>query len=411
MLKTALAFVLPMLLAPPLFAQTTEPTTVDPTTTDPSAAATVHFGRFALRPTLALTNAGVDTNVFYEPAQENPKSDFTATVTPATDLWLRLGKSWLTGTVKEDLVYYRQYASERSVNGFYDAGLLVPLNRVIFNGGGSYLDTRDRPGFEISARDQRYETRVNGSVEVRTLPKTFFGVRVERATIDFAQAAVFLGTSLQQTLNRTTTTAAFTARHRLTPLTTLTLDVAREQDRFEFSPIRDSDSTSVTAGVKFDPFALIKGSAWVGYRSFTPLLPGTPAFNGVIADGKLWYVLGESTRIDVEVQRDLQYSYDTTQPYYIQTGFNGSLDQHLFGQVDIVGRAGQQRLAYTDSSGVAAALVNRIDHVYFYGGGVGYRVARRTRVGFNIDQVRRTSVIEALTYNGLRYGIAVTYGS
>jgi hypothetical protein len=122
---------------------------------------------------------------------------------------------------------------------------------------------------------------------------------------------------LQQELNRTVTTAAFTARHRLTPLTTLTLDVAREQDRFEFSPLRDSDSTSVTAGVKFDPFALIKGSAWVGYRSFTPLLPGTPAFNGVIADGKLWYVLGESTRIDVEVQRDLQYSYDTTQPYYI----------------------------------------------------------------------------------------------
>jgi hypothetical protein len=353
----------------------------------------------------------VDTNVFYEPAQENPKSDFTMTVTPATDLWLRLGRSWLTGTVKEDLVYYQQYASERSVNGFYDAGLLVPLNRVTFNAGGSYLNTRDRPGFEISARDQRYETRVNGSVEVRTLPKTFFGLRAERATIDFAQSAVFLGASLQEELNRTATTAALTVRHRLTPLTTLTLDVAREQDRFEFSPLRDSDSTSVTAGVKFDPFALIKGSAWVGYRSFNPLLPETPAFNGLIADAKLWYVLRESTRIDIEMQRDVQYSYDTTQPYYLLTGFNGSLDQHLAGQMDIVGRAGEQRLAYTDSSGVAAPLANRTDHVYTYGGGVGYRVARRTRLGFNIDQVRRTSVIEALTYNGLRYGIAVTYGS
>jgi hypothetical protein len=405
------AVVLLVLIAPALFAQTDDPSTADPTTTDPSAAATVHFGRFALRPTLALTNLGVDTNVFYQPDQEGPKSDFTATVTPATDLWLRLGRSWLTGTVKEDLVYYRRYASERSVNGFYDAGLLVPLNRVSLNAGGSYLDTRDRPGYEISARDQRYETRFNGSIEVRTLPKTFFGLRAERATIDFAQAAVFLGTSLQQTLNRTTTTGALTVRHRLTPLTTLTLDVAREEDRFEFSPLRDSDSTSVTAGAKFDPFALIKGSVWVGYRSFTPLLPATPAFNGVIADAKLWYVLRESTRLDVEIQRDVQYSYDTTQPYYLLTGVNGSLDQHLFGQVDIVGRIGQQRLAYTDSLGVAADLANRIDYVYTYGGGLGYRVARRTRLGFNIDQVRRTSVVEALTYNGLRYGIAVTYGS
>src|ERR1700722_8025393 len=227
MVKTALAFVLLMFLAKPLFAQTTEPTTVDPTTTDPSATATVHFGQLALRPTLALTNLGVDTNVFYQPDQESPKSDFTATVTPATDLWLRLGRSWLTGTVKEDLVYYRRYASERSVNGFYDAGLLVPLNRVIFNAGGSYLDTRERPSFEIDVRSQRYETRANGSIEVRTLPKTFFGVRVERATIDFAQSAEFLGTSLQYALNRTTSTAALTVRHRLTPLTTLTLDVAR----------------------------------------------------------------------------------------------------------------------------------------------------------------------------------------
>ena len=389
-----------VLAAPPLFAQTE----------DPSTPATVHFGRFALRPTLALTNLGVDDNVFDESDQANPKHDFTITVTPATDLWLRLGRAWLKGTVKEDLVYYQTYASERSVNGWYDGSLTVPLNRLILKAGGSYLNTRDRPGFEINARSQRQETSLNGSVEIRTLPKTFFGLRAEQTTIAFDKNAVFLGDSLQIDLNRTTTTAALTVRHRLTPLTTLTFDAAREQDRFEFSPLRDSNSTRIAAGAAFDPFAIIKGTVSVGYRSFTPLLSETPAFKGITADANLWYVFYESTKIDVEILRDVEYSYEIAQPYYLLTGFNGSLDQHLAGQVDIIGRFGVQQLAYVDGAGVPAALANRIDYVHSYGGGIGYRVARRVRVGFNIDQVHRTSAVTLQAYNGLRFGMSVTYG-
>jgi hypothetical protein len=78
--------------------------------------------------------------------------------------------------------------------------------------------------------------------------------------------------------------------------------------------------------------------------------------------------------------------------------------------MDIVGRFGVQRLGYVDRAGVAATLVNRTDYVHSYGGGVGYRVARRTRVGFNADQVHRTSAVNLQAYNGLRFGMSVTYG-
>ena len=103
-------------------------------------------------------------------------------------------------------------------------------------------------------------------------------------------------------------------------------------------------------------------------------------------------------------------SYDITQPYYLLTGFNGSLDQHLAGQMDIIGRFGVQQLAYVDGAGVPAALANRTDYAHSYGGGVGYRVARRMRVGFNVDQVHRTSAVSLQAYNGLRFGMSVTYG-
>ena len=115
---------------------------------DPAAEARIHLGPLAFSPTLSLVNAGVDTNVFYEPDQLTPKRDFTITFQPKTDWWLRIGRTWLVGTVTEALVYYNTYASERSVNGFYKLGWLVPMTRFTFRADGSYLTTRERPGFE-----------------------------------------------------------------------------------------------------------------------------------------------------------------------------------------------------------------------------------------------------------------------
>ena len=72
----------------------------------------LRLGPLYLNPSIGLTGAGVDDNVFNEPG-ETAKSDYTATLSPATDLWLRFGPSWINGTVREDLIYYQKYASER----------------------------------------------------------------------------------------------------------------------------------------------------------------------------------------------------------------------------------------------------------------------------------------------------------
>src|SRR5580765_2601281 len=107
-----------------------------------------HVGRLYLKPAIALTNLGVDTNVFNEADQTQPESDFTLTVTPQTDLWLKMGHAWLTGNLKEELVWYQTFASERSANPHAMVGLTVPLNRVRFGVNAAYLNTRERPGFE-----------------------------------------------------------------------------------------------------------------------------------------------------------------------------------------------------------------------------------------------------------------------
>jgi hypothetical protein len=372
--------------------------------------ARVRVGPLSLNPTIALTNLGIDTNLFNEPDQTVPKRDFTITLTPQTDLWLRMGRSWLTGNVREDVVWYKQYASERSANNSLKLGWVVPLNRLTFNANTAYLKTRERPGFEIDARSQRSEFAYDGGVEIRALSKTFVGIRGGRKKTDFDSLATFEGVNLRVALNRMVADEAITVRHQITPLTAVTLDLGREQDRFELSPVRDSDSTNVTAGVKFDQFAIIKGGASLGYRNFRPLSPSVPAYTGLTAAADLAYVAFGTTRVGVQAVRDIQYSFEVAEPYYLLTGVSGSVAQQIFGPVDAVGRIGLQELNYRDSIGLTVAAPTRIDYVHMYGGGIGYHMGKDVRIGFNVDHVHRTSPVLFREYHGLRFGTSVTYG-
>jgi hypothetical protein len=99
-----------------------------------SSSVRVRMGPLWLNPTLSLTNAGIDTNVFNDPEADQPKRDFTLTVTPQADLWLRMGRTWLMGNIKEDIVWFNTYASERSANTGFALNWLVPLTRLTFVG-------------------------------------------------------------------------------------------------------------------------------------------------------------------------------------------------------------------------------------------------------------------------------------
>jgi hypothetical protein len=370
----------------------------------------VRVGPVWMNPTVALTNLGIDNNVFNDADSDDPKSDFTMTVTPQTDLWLRMGRTWLTANLREDIVWYQDFATERSVNSRSTVGWVVPLTRVSFAVGGNWVNTRERPGFEIDARSQRTERAWNGAAELRALSKTFFGARAERRDVAFDSDAVFLGRNLREQLNRTETTKALTIRHDVTPLTSLSLEIGRSNDRFDFQPIRDSDSTRVQARLDFDPFALISGSAQVGYRHLEPLSAEVPEFSGATAAVSLSYVALGSTKLTVQANRDVQYSFDVGQPYYLQSGVSLALAQRIYGPVDVEGRLNTQRLSYRERIGAEVEAPDRVDHIRGYGAGVGYRAGRDLRIGVNLDQQKRTSDVERRQYEGLRFGLSVTYG-
>ena len=236
-----------------------------------------------------------------------------------------------------------------------------------------------------------------------------FGARAEVRTFDFEENAVFLGTNLHNELNRTVTAASLTVRHELTPLTSITLDLGRQQERFDFSPLRDSDSTEVNVGVRFEPFALVSGFAQIGYRNYMPLSSDLPRYTGSIASVNLAYVVLGATRLGLVIDRDIEQSYDFNSPYYLRTGITASIGQQIYGPLDVQGRVGNQRLAYRERAG-SVAVLDRVDKVRSYGAGIGYRLGRDLRIGLNVDQQTRESQIDERRYEGLKYGMAVTYG-
>jgi hypothetical protein len=374
------------------------------------AVVRVRIGPLMMNPTISLTNIGVDKNVFNEAEEDDPKQDFTFTLSPATDLWLRVGRTWITGRLSEDINWYQKYRSERTANNAYMVGWRAPLNRMTLRANARYLKTRDRPGFEIDARSQRSELGFEGAAELRFLSKTFIGLIAQRQKVDFDETASFRSINLRDELNRVVTMQGITVRHQLTPLTGFTLGANRSVDRFAFSPLRDSTSTALVAGLLLDPFALIKGSASFGYRDFQPVDPTLPGYQGATAAVSLSYTLLGSTRVTFTATRDVEYSYDVNQPYYVMTGFGGSIAQQVFGPVDVVGRYNTNTLKYRDRVGAVVEVSNRTDRVKSYGAGVGYRMGKELRLGFNVDNTVRSSALSFRRYEGLRIGSAVTYG-
>lgn len=374
------------------------------------AAVRVRLGPLWMNPTVTMPNLGIDTNVFNDPPNVTPRRDLTLTVIPKTELWLRLGRTWLSGTVTDDIIWYQTYTTERAANPTFAVGWTAPLNRLVLTSSATWLRTRSRPGFEIDARAQRTEPSYAGSVEVRGFSRTYLGVRGSWARVAFGENEFFKGANLHEELDRTTQVAAITIRHAVTPLTSITFSGGRSKQRFEFSPTRNSTSDEYSIAVNFDPAALLKGSARVGYTAYKTEAADLEDYKGLTSAVTLAYTLLGSTRFALNIARNVESSYDIDQPFYLLTGANAALAQQIFGPVDAVARIGAQRLEYRSRAGTVVEVPDRTDHVRSVGGGVGFRMGQELRLGFNVDKERRTSLVTNRAYNGLRYGTAVTYG-
>lgn len=378
---------------------------------DPSEAARYHLGPIRFTPYIVITDFGVDTNVYNENDASNPKQDTTATLGPGVNYWVKLGAGRLEARSDVTYTWFRTYADQRSFNTGNHAKLSLPMSRVTPFVDGAYTTGRSRVSYEIDSRSYSTDTLLGGGVDLRVTAKSTLRFEGHYGTVDFKQDEYFDGTNLRDALNRHFSATAFSWREALTPLTTFIVRTEYQQDRFTFSPIKDANSLRIMPGFEFAPVALIGGQVYVGYRHFETLDSRVPDYQGLVADVGANYRM-RATKFDVTFKRDISYSYQETEPYYVLTDLGLKVIQKITHQWDVLGNVGRQWLGYqTVDAGGGVVAVDRLDRSYYVGGGVGYEFAEDLRVGVNANYYGRTS--NAVTfnhYNGLRVGATISYG-
>jgi hypothetical protein len=406
-----LTFFLLLALAPATaVAQTSTAADIDDVRKD----ARLHVGPFYMTPLFQVKELGVDSNVFN--AAGEPVSDFTTTVAPKLNLWVPVARrALLKTTAAADLVWYAQYETERSVDPEGEARAEIYLRRITLFGEGHAVNTRQRMNYEIDARARQMRIDVAAGVELRLASKFSLEAAANGGKTKFDADEVYNGTSLQRTLNQRTRGGRAVARHRVTSLTTIAVKYEQQKDEFEFSPLRNSRSFRVMPGVELKPRALVKGTAYIGYRKFTPSSAGVlPDFSGLVADLGLSYTMLGATTFGVSYRRDLTYSYEETQPFFVSNSVGASVRRALGRRFDVLGSVDRHVYDYVDLIHAQPTLDlppgDRVDTTWNYAASLGYRVGDG-RIGFGASYWTRDSTTRPLRgYDNLRIGTTATYG-
>ena len=361
-------------------------------------------------PSVALRQIGIDTNVFR--TATDPQSDFTFTIGPEVDIRLGSRRYEIAGRGGADFVYFSQFATERSINTQGQVRADLRVRRLDLFVEGSALNSRQRQTFEIDARARRVERSLGGGIELAVSRKLGAELVLRRSDVAFDADEVFSGTNLSEVLNRESAERQLALRYTMTPLTSVAVAARWKSDRFTLSPERNAESFAVLPEIEFNPRALMSGRAQVGYRRFRTLDSTLPDFSGVVADVSLGYRIGDRTRVTLDAIRDVRYSYQPLEPYYVINSVGGSATQQISRRFDF--SVGASRLTYRYRAFAGLGAVDsrpaRLDLIHTYSASLGYRLGRGTRIGFGGAMYVRDSNRPDRSYAGLRFGTDVTYG-
>lgn len=336
-------------------------------------------------PILNVKDLGVDTNVFDEAV--DPKEDWAVTFSPDLVLWADTGYLQFSGRSSADFVYYQKYKSERSISRQLRGRLMGRFSLLRPWVAAGLVETAARPTPEIDLRAKRRETELSAGLGFELSPISRVYGAVTRQEFRFDEGEVFRGVDLRDALDRVNEMISGGVRMRLTPFTTMSVKAQIERNLFDRAPIRNDESRSALVDLEFGSDAVITGRTSVGFQDFRPDDPETPGYRGLVASAGLTARF-RMARFGIEIDRRVQYSFETDQNYYLQSGGEVSYTQRLIGPWDVQGRVGLVGLGYTSRE---SGQADRTDTLRTYGAGVGYNLRDRSRIAVNFEHVVRLS--------------------
>jgi hypothetical protein len=344
-------------------------------------------GPVTFYPTIALRDAGVDSNVFNDPT--GPRGDFTYSVTPRLFVVAPIANTRFIGRGLGTLTYYRTYKDQQSLSGLFDGRYEVvsPGFRPFASIG--FADRRERRGFEIDARVRQRQTLASIGLDVDVTAITALTAWASRTRTSWDENARYLSVDLADQLDYSATSFAVGARVRVTPLTTVVFAAEVQQDRFDRSPLRDADSFRIGPSVDFDSSAAITGHLKADYRSFRPRNPAIASYQGLTAFADLRYVFRDRIELTIDANRDVDYSYDPNGPYFLEVGGRFTLTQRIVGPFGVVA-IGERRDIQHQRLG-APSFTGRREITRGVGAGLVIQKSKQLRFELVYERMSRTS--------------------
>jgi hypothetical protein len=344
------------------------------------------IGPVYLTPNFAIREIGTDDNVFDDP--DNPQQDFMVVLAPDLAAYLRSGLIQVVFTSATDFTYYNKFKSERSIARQLRGRTDFLLSRFRPSIAGAIVDSRSRPNQEIDLRARRSEREISGSVAFEVSPLARAYVGASRVEVEFSEGEEFRGVALDRALNRRNESLQAGVRLALTPFTTLVVEGQSGKDSFEFTPTRNSDTKSGNAILTFGSEAIIVGTVRLGIRDFQTADPTLADFRGVTGAAGLTYTAFWRGRLSGLFERDVQYSFEEDEGYFVSTGGEITYNQRITGPFDLQVRWGRSGLSYADR----VTGEGRHDTTNTYAAGVGYNRDSGARIGLTYEQSGRDSL-------------------
>jgi hypothetical protein len=360
--------------------------------TAPREAAQLQFGPLSLYPSLRIVDVGIDDNVFNDTVAE--RDDYTFTIASRVMSVLKLGvANELIGSVGGDYVWFKDFVSQRSTNANYGLRFNMSASRFKPFVGGERINARTRPNVEIDTRARRVENQILAGTNFDMSDRLALTATAQYSDATYDEGEEFRGVALDEALNQTARTYTAGVRYTVTPLTTFSVLGNYREDRFIHSPLRNSKSYSVTPMVEFAPEAILRGSFAAGYELFVPEDSGLAENRGLIFEGNVNWSIAARTTFDVTARRHVNYSYQDTEPMYLQTGVRLLVTQRLAGPVGVQGSVERQYLSYRWLHGVppTPGIDPRHDTADVLGGGVTVELGRGFSAIFGAERMVRRS--------------------
>ena len=343
-------------------------------------------GPVKLAPGMTIREIGWDDNVFQEPTNQGPKSDWAVSVQPDISAFARLRLVRISAHAGADLTYYKTYESERSVGQGGNARVDFLLSRVRPFIGGGVNETRTRPNGEIDVRADRQEDEVSGGLAFDLSPTSLVYGSAFQSRSRY-EDALEDGVNLSQTMSRDTVNYQVGMKTDLTPLLSMQLSGHYSEDRFPFEPIRNGEARLATATFRIAQDAVVSGLITASYRDATYADPGLKPQRGLIGNAAIIYPFLEMGRLMFSASRGVEYSFDITEGYYEEQSIGLSYTHRLFGDVDAQVRGSRSSFKYD----ARETLPSHTDTLEMAAGSLGYNLRNRTRVALNYEYALRRS--------------------